>query len=977
MQKAMEISGSLTDEAVRNGSITKVKKRGNVGEPSKDKNGRDDNKRTRTGNDFATTTNPVERENMGSWPKCTTCNSYHAPGGPCRTCFNCNRPGHFSKDCRVVPRNVNLVNVRNPAPARGACNECGSTDHLKPACLRLNRAQGPGGNCPNQVVVNNGGQGHGNQGNQARGRAFMLGAEEARQDPNIVTESMANAEHAPQWTTVRTDETTSLSTQSMAYKFLQSLYASSTIPAIYIQQFWDIFALIVKAGSIVSTGTNKFGSTKGTLRDALQIHQSTNNRAFSSLQLLRGGPSAQNLEELSIELQIHYADKDVGRKKKKFTQSIHTFSGSQSDHISTARLHKFHRGDRVSTCPICLLRLVLGNIMIPIGKSCKASRFISAGEELRDPESPAQMPAKATKLSKTKANEATYCSKTTPSKQLFLKLSQEAGKVVKKRTVKRSKQLVDEFIDEGVPAAKPKFEDTEEAILQKVLEEAYGCLHQLKGVTLPPVYSGKMIWETSTLQRYLEKEARLEQYIFKRLLRTIEPAGPEESSSIYAELDYRAVHGVLRLTKDNESVRRWLFSSETHAIRAPLPAAARISYDSIRRDESEDFDVDKAQGQLSRKVMQDSHQRLAWGLHFNTTSSLPSEISKQAAAQDLKVRCSAGILSLGQRLTTRLSPPSQRFLMIFIWMMKHLREQAYSSGDEVLTLSLFYSQPEAELGGKPLMKYRRHSEPAWTIPSSDLTMPTNNWASALKSTYAPPQENSLLAQTGDMAMFIDWYNVSKPLLLGGEPGYVTIQPDFFFNKDLEYLPYGRKVGRPALSISKMKAAYYPDVGLEQLVPDQFWIEEECKYDIAAMYGISHWWFQRQRFYIDRFSSEGDRRAVRTHMRILSVVQIEVFSMYGYNYMKKIVLRRADLKEYVIAERDFKYMYPSDLKICNYTSSRSLEHFTEGQKHLLPMTNYGTETVIRQRVEYSQLGTCEIPDAAKLTRTSMRGYWIGV
>ncbi|GKA88878.1 hypothetical protein Tco_0810690 [Tanacetum coccineum] len=67
----------------------------------------------------------------------------------------------------------------------------------------------------------------------------------------------------------------------------------------------------------------------------------------------------------------------------------------------------------------------------------------------------------------------------------------------------------------------------------------------------------------------------------------------------------------------------------------------------------------------------------------------------------------------------------------------------------------------------------------------------------------------------------------------------------------------------------MKAACYPDVGLEQLVPDQFWIEEECKYDIAAMYGISHWWVQRQRFYIDRFSSEGDRRAVRTHMRILS------------------------------------------------------------------------------------------------------------
>ncbi|GJU78430.1 putative reverse transcriptase domain-containing protein [Tanacetum coccineum] len=39
--KAVQISGALTDEAVRNGSIKKVEKRGNVGEPSKDKNGMD------------------------------------------------------------------------------------------------------------------------------------------------------------------------------------------------------------------------------------------------------------------------------------------------------------------------------------------------------------------------------------------------------------------------------------------------------------------------------------------------------------------------------------------------------------------------------------------------------------------------------------------------------------------------------------------------------------------------------------------------------------------------------------------------------------------------------------------------------------------------------------------------------------------------------------------------------------------------
>ncbi|GKE49613.1 putative reverse transcriptase domain-containing protein, partial [Tanacetum coccineum] len=109
---------------MRNGSIKKVKKRGNVGETSKDKNGRDDKKGLGLG------------------------------------MFLLLLLGHLAKDYRGVPRNVNHVNGRNLTVR--ACYECGSTDH---------------------------GQGRENQGNQARGRAFMLGAEEARQDSNIVTAS--------------------------------------------------------------------------------------------------------------------------------------------------------------------------------------------------------------------------------------------------------------------------------------------------------------------------------------------------------------------------------------------------------------------------------------------------------------------------------------------------------------------------------------------------------------------------------------------------------------------------------------------------------------------------------------------------------------------------------------------------------------------------------------------------------------------
>ncbi|GJT37649.1 putative reverse transcriptase domain-containing protein [Tanacetum coccineum] len=140
IQKAVQIAGTLTDEALRNGTIKKnPEKRGNRGEPSKDMNGRDDNKRTRTGNAFATTANPVRGGYTGTAPKCTTCSYHHSPETPCRSCFNCNRPGHFARDCRVVPRNVNPINARNPVAI--TCYEYGSTDHIKSTCPMLNKAQ--------------------------------------------------------------------------------------------------------------------------------------------------------------------------------------------------------------------------------------------------------------------------------------------------------------------------------------------------------------------------------------------------------------------------------------------------------------------------------------------------------------------------------------------------------------------------------------------------------------------------------------------------------------------------------------------------------------------------------------------------------------------------------------------------------------------------------------------------------------------
>ncbi|GKB02893.1 hypothetical protein Tco_0830982 [Tanacetum coccineum] len=297
-------------------------------------------------------------------------------------------------------------------------------------------------------------------------------------------------------------------------------------------------------------------------------------------------------------------------------------------------------------------------------------------------------------------------------------------------------------------------------------------------------------------------------------------------------------------------------------------------------------------------------------------------------------------------------------------------------------------------------------ELSWTILPSNVSDVENNWASALASSYKPPVEKLLAAKTSDMTTFLNWYchqinkskltqadlegqayevvkvdwanpegdqvriNVNRPLPLGGPPGHVTIQTEFFFNKDLEYLRFGNKGSMPVLSISKMKAARYPDFGLELLVPEQMWIEDVCTYDISAKYGIAHWWFNRQKFYIDRHDSPSHRKEVRTHMRILSVVRIKAYSRYGYDYLSEIVLRRADFQEHTIAEKDFKNLYPSDFEDLNLLLLQGhLDHLSSSDKWMLStaVKLWTRNLVIRQRVKDFQLGIESYQTQLNLTK----------
>ncbi|GKA80819.1 hypothetical protein Tco_0787511, partial [Tanacetum coccineum] len=156
-----------------------------------------------------------------------------------------------------------------------------------------------------------------------------------------------------------------------------------------------------------------------------------------------------------------------------------------------------------------------------------------------------------------------------------------------------------------------------------------------------------------------------------------------------------------------------------------------------------------------------------------------------------------------------------------------------------------------------------------------------------------------------------------------------------------------------------------------MVPDQMWAEEEYMYDISTSYGISYWWFKRQQFYIDRHSADTNRRAiVRTHMRILSVVRIEVFSLYKYDYMKKIVLRRADNQEYTIAKSDFKDLYTSDFEDLYLLNLQGhLNYLPTKDKTILStaINLWIRNLVIRKRVEDFQLGIKSYQTQLNLTK----------
>nr|GEX25573.1 putative reverse transcriptase domain-containing protein [Tanacetum cinerariifolium] len=112
-----------------------------------------------------------EKQYGGSKTLCAKYNYHH--DGPCAPkCHNCNKIGHFVRDCRVTTNTNNANNQRGTELGqKPTCYECGVKGHYKRECPKLK---------------NNNNQGNQGRRNNAPARVYAVGRVGADPDTNVV-----------------------------------------------------------------------------------------------------------------------------------------------------------------------------------------------------------------------------------------------------------------------------------------------------------------------------------------------------------------------------------------------------------------------------------------------------------------------------------------------------------------------------------------------------------------------------------------------------------------------------------------------------------------------------------------------------------------------------------------------------------------------------------------------------------------------
>nr|GEZ93224.1 hypothetical protein [Tanacetum cinerariifolium] len=182
MQEAIEIATELMDKKIRTFSKRETARKRKFENTSRNTQNQQQqsNKRQNNGRVY-TTASGEKKQYGGSKPLCAKCNYHH--DGPCAPkCRNCNRIGHFSRDCRNTANTNNANNQGGTGLGqKPTCYKCGVQGHFKRECSKLKN--------------NNN---HGNQGgrNNAPARVYVVGRAGTDPDVNVVMDHYYDVELA-------------------------------------------------------------------------------------------------------------------------------------------------------------------------------------------------------------------------------------------------------------------------------------------------------------------------------------------------------------------------------------------------------------------------------------------------------------------------------------------------------------------------------------------------------------------------------------------------------------------------------------------------------------------------------------------------------------------------------------------------------------------------------------------------------------
>ncbi|GKB90183.1 putative reverse transcriptase domain-containing protein [Tanacetum coccineum] len=191
IQSAILRAGILTDEVVSCGTLTKGNEKGKgMEESSKYGSGRNNDKWAKVSKGFVAATTH-RNEYVGFLLKCAKCLAHHPKDRPCLVCFNCQKPGHIARNFCWPIKQVAPINVVRGGYEPGTCYECGSHEHYRNTCPKLNLA-------PSQVwnrLTIEGNRNSRNNRNQVKGRASNVNSVGALQDPNVMTGTFSLNNH--------------------------------------------------------------------------------------------------------------------------------------------------------------------------------------------------------------------------------------------------------------------------------------------------------------------------------------------------------------------------------------------------------------------------------------------------------------------------------------------------------------------------------------------------------------------------------------------------------------------------------------------------------------------------------------------------------------------------------------------------------------------------------------------------------------